>query len=114
MSACIVSIALLSWGILVPEGSRMNFQHVVGNERERIVMYALSTCMWCQMTKSLLQQLNVAYDYVDVDLLKGGEKDQAKAAIRRWNPTGNYPTIVIDDRECLAGYDEEKIRARLG
>jgi hypothetical protein len=28
--------------------------------------------------------------------------------------TGNYPTIVIDDQECLAGYDEEKIQVRLG
>jgi glutaredoxin-like protein NrdH len=92
----------------------MKFQHVVGSERGRIEMYALSTCMWCKMTKSLLRQLNVAYDYVDVDLLEGGERDQAKAAIQRWNPTGNYPTIVIDDQECLAGYDEEKIRARLG
>ena len=92
----------------------MKFQHVAGSEQERIVMYALSTCMWCQMTKSLLRQLNVAYDYVDVDLLEDWEKDQAKAVIQRWNPTGNYPTIVIDDRECLAGYDEEKIRARLG
>jgi hypothetical protein len=56
----------------------MKSKHVLGSERERIVMYAL------------------------------------KAAIRRWNPTGNYPTIVIDDRESRAWNDEEKIRARLG
>ncbi len=77
-------------------------------------MYALSTCMWCRMAKDLMRQLGVAYDYVDVDLLAAEDKDLARSEIRRWNPTGNYPTIVIDDRDCLAGFDEVKIRSRLG
>jgi glutaredoxin-like protein NrdH len=90
----------------------MRFQHIEGREKGKVVMYALSTCMWCRKAKSLLQQLGVAYDFVDVDLLEGEEKDQAKAVIRKWNPTGNFPTIVIDDRECLAGFDEQKYRGR--
>ncbi len=77
-------------------------------------MYALSTCMWCRMAKDLIRQLGVAYDYVDVDLLAAEDKDLARAEIRRWNPKGNYPTIVIEDRECLAGFDEAQIRSRLG
>jgi glutaredoxin len=88
----------------------MRFQHIEGKAKGKIVMYALSTCMWCRMAKSLLQRLGVAYDFVDVDLLEGQEKDLARAEIRKWNPTGNYPTIVIDDRECLAGFDEQKYR----
>ncbi len=92
----------------------MNFQHIEGQDKGKIVMYALSTCMWCRMAKALLQQLGVAYDYVDVDLLAAEEKGLARAEIRRWNPIGNYPTIVIDDRECLGGFDEVKIRSRLG
>lgn len=92
----------------------MSFQHIEGQDKGKIVMYALSTCMWCRMAKTLLQRLGVAYDFVDVDLLAGEEKELARAEIRGWNPTGNYPTIVIDDRECLAGFDEQKIRSRLG
>lgn len=92
----------------------MNIQHVEGQDKGRVLMYALSTCIWCKMTKSLLRELNVAYDYVDVDQLEEEEKEQVRATVRKWNPVGNYPTIVIDDRECLAGYDEDKIRARLG
>lgn len=90
----------------------MNFQHVEGRAHGKIVIYALSTCMWCRMTKSLLREIGVAYSYVDVDTLEGAEKDQAKAAIKRWNSTGSYPTIVIDDREAISGYDEAEIRGK--
>ncbi|MCX7028925.1 MAG: glutaredoxin family protein [Spirochaetes bacterium] len=91
----------------------MTLQHVEGRAQGKIVIYALSTCMWCRMTKSLLSQIGVAYSYVDVDTLEGGDKDQAKAEIKRWNPAGSYPTIVIDDREVISGYDEAEIRGRL-
>jgi glutaredoxin-like protein NrdH len=90
----------------------VTFQHVKGRVQGEIVIYALSTCMWCRMTKSLLKEIGVAYSYVDVDTLEGGEKDQAKAAIKRWNPSGSYPTIVIDDREAISGYDEAELRGK--
>ena len=90
----------------------MTFQHVAGRRNGTIVLYALSTCMWCRMTKSLLNEIGVAYSYVDVDTLEGRDKDQAKAEMKRWNPSGSFPTIVIDDREVIAGYDEEEIRGK--
>jgi glutaredoxin-like protein NrdH len=88
----------------------VTFQHVEGRANGRIVIYALSTCMWCRMTKSLLKELGIAYSFVDVDTLDGADKDAAKAEIKRWNPSGSYPTIVIDDREAISGYDETEIR----
>ena len=88
----------------------MTFQHVEGRQNGKIVIYALSTCMWCRMTKSLLKELGVAYSFVDVDTLEGPDKEAAKAEIKRWNPSGSYPTIVIDDREAISGYDETEIR----
>lgn len=90
----------------------MTFQHVPGRENGKIVVYALSTCMWCRLTKALLKDLGVAYSFVDVDTLEGDERDEAKAEIRRWNPAGSYPTIVIDDREAISGYDEAEIRGK--
>ena len=88
----------------------MTFQDVEGRARGKIVIYALSTCMWCRMTKSLLKELGLAYSFVDVDKLDGPDKDAAKAEIKRWNSSGSYPTIVIDDREAISGYDETEIR----
>ncbi len=90
----------------------MTFTHVEGRAYGNIVIYALSTCMWCRMAKSLLREIGVAYSYVDVDTLEGAEKDQAKAEIKRWNSSGSYPTIVIDDREVISGYDEAELRGR--
>jgi glutaredoxin len=90
----------------------VTFQHVKGQAQEKIVLYTLSTCMWCRMTKSLLSQIGVAYSYVDVDTLEGAEQDRAKAEIKRWNPSGSYPTIIIDDREVISGYDEAELRGR--
>ena len=91
----------------------MTFHHVDGRRNGKIVIYALSTCMWCRMTKALLKEIGVAYSYVDVDTLERREQEQVKAEIRRWNPSGSYPTIVIDDREAISGYDEAEIRGKL-
>jgi glutaredoxin-like protein NrdH len=90
----------------------VTFRHVDGQAQEKIVLYTLSTCMWCRMTKALLQEIGVAYSYVDVDTLERREQEQVKAEIRRWNPSGSYPTIVIDDREAISGYDEAELRER--
>jgi glutaredoxin-like protein NrdH len=90
----------------------VTFQHVEGRANGKIVIYALSTCMWCRLTKSLLSEIGVAFSFVDVDTLEGTEKEQAKAEIKRWNPSGSYPTIVIDDREAIAGYDETELRGK--
>lgn len=91
----------------------MTYQRVEGRERGKIVLYGLSTCMWCRLTKELLQGLGVAYCYVDVDLLDAPEKEQARREVRRWNPAGSYPTIVIDDHDAVAGYDEAEIRKKV-
>jgi glutaredoxin-like protein NrdH len=90
----------------------VTFQHVDGRANGKIVVYALSTCMWCRMAKSLLKEIGVAYSFVDVDTLEAAEKEQAKAEIKRWNPAGSYPTIVIDDREAISGYDEMELRGK--
>jgi len=84
-----------------------------GDDRVKIVMYALSTCIWCRKTKRLLNDLGVAYDYIDVDLLEEEEKETAKNDIKKWNPKGSFPTLIFDDKTCAVGFDEERIREAL-
>jgi glutaredoxin-like protein NrdH len=91
----------------------VTFQSVEGADKGRIVLYTLSTCMWCRMAKDFLKGLGVAYSFVDVDLLDAGEKDLAKKEIRKWNPAGSYPTIVINDKESISGFDEAEIKRRI-
>ena len=92
----------------------MTFQRVEGADKGRIVLYTLSTCMWCRMAKNLLKDLGVAYEYIDVDSLPTEEKAEVKKEIKRWNPDGSYPTIVINEKECVSGFDETEIREKIG
>jgi glutaredoxin len=89
------------------------FQRIDGAQKGKVILYTLSTCMWCRMAKTLLKDLGVGYEYVDVDLLPVEEKESVKKEIRRWNPDGSYPTIVINDSIAVCGYDETEIRAKL-
>ncbi len=92
----------------------MNFIHQEGDHRGKVLLFTLSTCVWCRKTKRLLEELKVAYDYIDVDLLEENEQQEADRALERWNPRLSYPTLVIDDEEVIIGFKEDQIRARLG
>lgn len=88
--------------------------HVTGEEKGRIMLFALSTCVWCRKTRALLDQLGVAYEYVYVDLLAGAERDRVLAEMARWNPQESFPTLVIDDERAILGFKEGEIREALG
>jgi glutaredoxin-like protein NrdH len=97
---------------IVKEGF-VTFKAVEGTDKGDIVLYTLSTCMWCRMAKDLLKDLGVAYRYVDVDLLEAAEKESARQEIRKWNPKGSYPTIIIDGRTSISGFDETEIKEKI-
>ncbi len=99
---------------LVRKGDEVTFQRVEGTDKGRIVLYTLSTCMWCRMAKNLLRDLGVGYEYVDVDSLPQEEKDEVKKEIKKWNPDVSYPTMVIRDKDCVSGFDETEIKEKIG
>lgn len=90
----------------------MAMNHVAGKNKGRIILYALSTCIWCRKTKELLDQLGVAYDYVHLDELQGEEKTKTTEAVKAVNPRCSFPTLVINDT-CIVGYHEDQIREAL-
>lgn len=91
----------------------MKMNHVTGKNKGQVILYALSTCVWCRKTKDLLDQIGVEYNYIDVDLLPGEEKTRATEEVKNLNPRCSFPTLAIDDR-CIVGYDEQKIKEALG
>ncbi len=86
---------------------------VKGKNKGKVVLYALSTCVWCKKTRELLDKLGVEYSYVYVDLLEGDDNRLAKDEVRKWNPQCSFPTIVINDTVCIKGFDEESITKEL-
>ena len=86
---------------------------IAGKKKGDILLYALSTCVWCKKTKQLLDQMGVEYDFLEVDLLKGDEKNKATDEVKKLNPRCSFPTLAIGG-QCIVGYDEEKIKEALG
>ena len=91
----------------------MNVIHVEGKEAGKVMLYTLSTCVWCKRTKALLEELGVAYDYIDVDLLSGSDEESVVKEIKKHNPDCSFPTMVINDSKCIVGYKEDEIRQAL-
>ena len=92
----------------------MNINHVPGKNKGKVMLYALSTCGWCRKTKKLFDKMGIEYDYTDVDLLQEEEKESARKEVMRWNPRGSFPTVVFNDKICVVGYDEQKLKEALG
>jgi glutaredoxin-like protein NrdH len=85
---------------------------VEGNDKGKIKLYALSTCIWCGKTKKLLNDLNISYDFIDVDLLDYEDQQEALKEIKKYNPGGGFPTMIIDDKDCIVGFDEPRIKEK--
>ncbi|MBT9151769.1 MAG: hypothetical protein DDT40_01965 [candidate division WS2 bacterium] len=92
----------------------MDLQHVNGEKRGKVVLFALSTCGWCKKTRMLIEELGVEYDYIYVDLLQGEDRNEVIAAMKRWNPQLSFPTLLLNDEECIVGFDKDKIKEKLG
>lgn len=92
----------------------ITMNNVPGKDKGSVKLYALSTCVWCKKVKKLLNDLKVAYDYIDVDLLEEEAKAEAKEEIIKWNPPCSFPTLVLGDKKCIVGFDEGKINRELG
>ncbi|MFH1950864.1 MAG: glutaredoxin family protein [Pseudomonadota bacterium] len=80
---------------------------------DSIKMYSLSTCSHCKATKRFLNDCSVKYEFTDVDLLEGEERDAILEDVRRWNPNCSFPTIIIGEK-VIVGYKEEEIKEALG
>lgn len=92
----------------------MAVEHVDGKDKGTVMLYALSTCGWCGKTKDLIRQMGVAFDYVFVDLLEGKEQDDAMTMVEKFNSSGSFPTLVINNKKAIVGFREQEIREALG
>lgn len=92
----------------------MLMQHVDGENKGKIVLFALSTCGWCKKTRMLLEDVGAEYDYIYVDLLQGEERQEVIKQVEKWNPQLSFPTMVINDDETIVGFNEDRVREILG
>ena len=93
----------------------MDFSKVSGKKNDhKVIVYALSTCVWCRMTKQFLSDNGIEYEFVDVDLLDSEDKDKAHQAITSKGAMLNYPTTIVDDKIVITGFRKDQLKEVLG
>ena len=93
----------------------MEFSKVSGKKNDhKVTLYALSTCVWCKMTKQFLNDNGVAYEFVDVDLLDDKDKEKTRQTILSKGGSLSYPITVVDDKIIITGFRKDKLKEALG
>ena len=92
----------------------MQFSKVSGKKNDhKVTVYALSTCVWCKMTKQFLSDNAIEYEYVDVDLLGDNDKTIVHSTIISKGGSLSYPTTIVDDKIVITGFRKDKLKEAL-
>jgi len=83
------------------------------NKAHKVLMYAISTCAWCKMTKQFLKENDVEYEYVDVDLASDEDHEKIRNEITRLGAPASYPTIIVDGKTVITGFRKDQIKEAL-
>jgi len=83
------------------------------NGKHKVLVYAISTCAWCKLTKKFLKDNNIEYEYVDVDLCEEEDKDKIRQDILDKGGSLSYPTIIIDNKKVITGFRKDKLTEAL-
>ena len=78
-----------------------------------VIVFSLSTCSHCKSAKRFLEDCNVQYEHMDVDLLTGDERKKVVEDVKKLNPKCSFPTIKIGDK-IVVGFKEAEIKEALG
>ena len=92
----------------------MNISKVSGkNNKHKVMIYALSTCVWCKMTKQYLNDNNVEYEFVDVDLAEENDKQKIRETITSKGGSLSYPTTIVDGNRVITGFRKDLLKEAL-
>jgi glutaredoxin-like protein NrdH len=96
-----------------PDDIRQTRHTTQGVKMRNVFIYALSTCSHCKRTKKFLEENNIPFDFVDVDLCQGEERQQTINDVKKHNPKTTFPTVLIDEN-VIVGYKEDELKKALG
>jgi glutaredoxin-like protein NrdH len=93
----------------------MQFSKVSGKKNDhKVSVYALSTCVWCKLTKQYLNENSVEYEFVDVDMLDDEDKDKVHQTVLSKGGALSYPTTIVDEKIVITGFRKDKLKEVLG
>ncbi len=78
----------------------------------KVKIYTLSTCSHCKAAKKFLTDNGIPFEFTEVDLLQGSERETTLNEIVQYNPQRSFPTIIIGNK-VIVGFREHDIREAL-
>lgn len=88
-----------------------HIEKVAGKKTKEIMLFSLSTCMWCHKTIDLLNELGVEYGHVIVDLLdEEADQQEVYEEIGKFSENVGFPVLIIDNEKAIIGFNEADIR----
>ena len=83
------------------------------NNKHKVLVYALSTCAWCKMTKKFLSDSGVEYEFVDVDLASAQDHEKIRDDIVKKGAEPSYPMIIVDNKTVIVGFRKDLLQKAL-
>jgi len=78
-------------------------------DQREIIIFTLSTCMWCKKCKRWLNERNIKYRYIDMDQIQYSQKSEILGYLQRnYQQRISYPYMVCDKRDIVVGYNPDK------
>jgi len=88
-----------------------HIEKIAGKKTKKIMLFSLSTCLWCEKAKELLDELGLEYGHVVVDLLDEKDQQEVDKEIEKFSDNIGFPVLVIDDgKRAIIGFNEAEIR----
>ncbi len=77
-----------------------------------VKVFALSTCPYCRMARAYLEENDVEYDAVEVDLLSGDERSEAIDEVKALSGGTSFPVVLVDE-EVIIGFNKKRMKELL-
>ncbi len=99
----------------IPEGLEEDYRAALSPGEDGIpLMYDLTTCRHCVHMHNFLDQHGIAHHQIFVDKFQNGARSAILTEMKKHNPRGSFPTLVIPGGKTVVGFREAQIREALG
>lgn len=82
--------------------------------KNKVFLYTLSTCGWCNKTKELLKENNIKYEYIDLDKCTKEDQKTAVDQLKERKLPVAFPIMIINDEKVIQGFKKDQIIEALG
>ena len=84
------------------------------NSKNKIMLYTLSTCGWCKKVKTLLNENNIQYEYIDLDKCSKEDQKTAVDQLKERKLPVAFPIMIVNDEKVIQGFKKDRIIEALG